>query len=63
MSSWIGVVTSQTLTFIPARTGFLTGLETNGVDAVLAPRPGQRCVELRTDGGHSPAGGRACAKD
>ncbi|HEV7708381.1 MAG TPA: helix-turn-helix domain-containing protein [Asanoa sp.] len=43
--------------------GFLTGLETNGVDAVLAPRPGQCCVELRTDGSDSPAGARACAKD
>ncbi|MEV4620920.1 helix-turn-helix domain-containing protein [Asanoa sp. NPDC049573] len=27
--------------------GFLTGLEANGVDAVLAPRPGHCCVELR----------------
>ncbi|MEV4533224.1 hypothetical protein AB0J82_05265 [Asanoa sp. NPDC049518] len=28
--------------------GFLAGLETNGIEAVLAPAPGQCCVELRT---------------
>lgn len=27
--------------------GFLTGLEASGVEAVLAPRPGHCCVELR----------------
>ncbi|SNT57502.1 Predicted transcriptional regulator, ArsR family [Asanoa hainanensis] len=27
--------------------GFLSGLEATGVEAVLAPRPGQCCVELR----------------
>ncbi len=29
--------------------GFLTGLRASGVDAVLAPRPGQCCVELREE--------------
>ncbi|GIF51788.1 putative ArsR family transcriptional regulator [Asanoa ferruginea] len=43
--------------------GLLAGLETNGVDAALAPRPGHCCVELRTDGGHSPTDAQACAKD
>ncbi|MFE9438533.1 helix-turn-helix transcriptional regulator [Streptomyces sp. NPDC006602] len=34
--------------------GFLTGLQTAGIDAVLAPRPGRCCVELRAaSGGHS----------
>jgi predicted ArsR family transcriptional regulator len=32
-------------------TGFLTGLDAGGVCAVLAPRPGECCVELRTSGG------------
>ncbi|MGW7454874.1 helix-turn-helix transcriptional regulator [Streptomyces sp. NPDC054787] len=27
--------------------GFLTGLQANGIDAVLAPHPGRCCVELR----------------
>jgi len=31
--------------------GFLSGLETTGVEAVLAPRPGQCCVELRAQPG------------
>lgn len=36
--------------------GFLTGLGTTGIDAVLAPRPGRCCVELRaTAAGHGPA--------
>lgn len=37
--------------------GFLAGLETTGVDAVLAPRPGECCVELRAgqiSGGPGP---------
>ncbi|GAA0674191.1 helix-turn-helix domain-containing protein [Kitasatospora atroaurantiaca] len=35
--------------------GFLTGLEAGGVEAVLAPRPGQCCVELRaaSEGSHT----------
>ncbi|MEU9015348.1 transcriptional regulator [Streptomyces sp. NPDC048479] len=34
--------------------GFLTGLEATGIDAVLAPRPGRCCVELRAaSGGHN----------
>lgn len=50
--------------------GFLAGLGTNGIDAVLAPRPGQCCVELRAAGGRPgpgsspPAGsGGSCAKE
>ncbi|TQF07283.1 transcriptional regulator [Kitasatospora acidiphila] len=46
--------------------GFLAGLETHGIDAVLAPRPGQCCVELRaaaSDNDKPPAGGDGgCAK-
>ncbi len=33
--------------------GLLAGLETNGVDAVLAPRPRHCCVELRATGGRA----------
>ncbi|GGW23231.1 helix-turn-helix transcriptional regulator [Streptomyces xantholiticus] len=44
--------------------GFLTGLRTAGIEAVLAPRPGRCCVELRAaPGGNStpgPAG--SCAQ-
>jgi predicted ArsR family transcriptional regulator len=49
--------------------GFLTGLEAAGIDAVLAPRPGRCCVELRAaSGGHhapDPAAESAgiCAKE
>ncbi|MFH8930346.1 helix-turn-helix transcriptional regulator [Streptomyces pristinaespiralis] len=46
--------------------GFLAGLGTAGIDAVLAPRPGRCCVELRAaSGGDSPAGPAAgsCAKE
>lgn len=43
--------------------GFLTGLQTTGIDAVLAPRPGRCCVELRAavgaDGPAGPAAGPA----
>ncbi|WP_315973516.1 helix-turn-helix transcriptional regulator, partial [Streptomyces somaliensis] len=46
--------------------GFLTGLQATGVDAVLAPRPGRCCVELRASaggaGGTGPVTG-ACAKE
>lgn len=45
--------------------GFLTGLQTTGIDAVLAPQPGRCCVELRAAAGGAklpgPAG--ACAKE
>jgi predicted ArsR family transcriptional regulator len=42
--------------------GFLAGLETNGVEAVLAPRPGHCCVELRAGGGTPPGDASpACA--
>lgn len=34
--------------------GLLSGLEATGVEAVLAPRPGQCCVELRESGGVGP---------
>lgn len=48
--------------------GFLTGLEAAGIDAVLAPRPGRCCVELRAASGRtaqSPAadGTGKCAKE
>jgi predicted ArsR family transcriptional regulator len=53
--------------------GFLAGLQTAGIDAVLAPRPGHCCVELRAaSGGHDAPGATAdaatdgagiCAKD
>lgn len=47
--------------------GFLTGLEATGIDAVMAPRPGQCCVELRATSGGGDArragGGLACAKE
>ncbi|HET6355418.1 transcriptional regulator [Streptomyces sp.] len=48
--------------------GFLTGLEAAGIDAVLAPRPGRCCVELRAPSGGSvqdPAADSAsiCAKE
>jgi predicted ArsR family transcriptional regulator len=37
--------------------GFLAGLRTNGIEAVLAPRPGRCCVELRAaSGGHGAPG-------
>jgi predicted ArsR family transcriptional regulator len=37
--------------------GFLAGLRTNGVEAVLAPRPGRCCVGLRAaSGGHGAPG-------
>ncbi|MDX3781472.1 MULTISPECIES: helix-turn-helix transcriptional regulator [Streptomyces] len=46
--------------------GFLTGLQTTGIDAVLAPHPGRCCVELRAAAGGAklpgPATG-ACAKE
>ena len=45
--------------------GNLDGLEATGVDAVLAPHPGQCCVELReprTDAAEPPAG-EGCARD
>ncbi|MCI3150447.1 MULTISPECIES: helix-turn-helix transcriptional regulator [Streptomyces] len=47
--------------------GFLTGLQTTGIEAVLAPRPGRCCVELRAAAASSasmpgPTTG-ACAKD
>lgn len=49
--------------------GFLTGLEAAGIDAVLAPRPGRCCVELRAAAGgrdvRDPAadGGGICVKE
>jgi predicted ArsR family transcriptional regulator len=46
--------------------GFLDGLQTTGIDAVLAPAPGRCCVELRgTAGGASVPGPAAgvCAKE
>ena len=49
--------------------GFLTGLETTGIDAVLAPKPGRCCVELRATGdGHGAENGTAdsrcvCARE
>ncbi|MDK1347717.1 transcriptional regulator [Streptomyces sp. 378] len=46
--------------------GFLTGLQTAGIDAVLAPHPGRCCVELRAAASSAnvpgPATG-ACAKE
>lgn len=45
--------------------GILQGLETTGVDAVLAPHPGQCCVELRAshDGDNGPPPDGGCARD
>ncbi|WP_194904159.1 helix-turn-helix transcriptional regulator [Catenulispora rubra] len=48
--------------------GVLDGLETTGLDAMLAPRPGQCCVELRetpVDGAEAvePPDGDRCARD
>lgn len=45
--------------------GFLTGLRTTGIEAVLAPRPGRCCVELRAaSGGHGPPGPEeSCARE
>jgi predicted ArsR family transcriptional regulator len=38
--------------------GLLAGLEAEGVEAVLAPRAGECCVEVRTAGGGSPGDAR-----
>ncbi|MFE3142531.1 helix-turn-helix transcriptional regulator [Streptomyces scopuliridis] len=45
--------------------GILDGLQATGVDAILAPHPGQCCVELREPrtGGHEPPTGDGCARD
>ncbi|MEU4704251.1 helix-turn-helix transcriptional regulator [Nonomuraea dietziae] len=49
--------------------GFLTGLQAAGINAVLAPRPGRCCVELRAaSGGHNTAdpatdSAGSCAKE
>ncbi|MFD6993412.1 helix-turn-helix transcriptional regulator [Streptomyces sp. NPDC059943] len=46
--------------------GFLTGLGAGGIDAVLAPRTGRCCVELRAaaDGASAPrTATEACAKE
>ncbi|MGP4000672.1 helix-turn-helix transcriptional regulator [Streptomyces sp. 8N706] len=39
--------------------GFLTGLQAAGIDAVLAPRPGRCCVELRAASAGRSASGPA----
>jgi predicted ArsR family transcriptional regulator len=45
--------------------GFLAGLRTNGIEAVLAPRPGRCCVELRaaSGGGGAPGPGVSCERE
>lgn len=45
--------------------GFLTGLRTAGIEAVLAPRPGRCCVELRAapGGNGTPGPAGSCAKE